>query len=65
MALLRRLNVLSIALADVLASFPAVNKVEPSAARFFSLILTKLPIPDVLFRKLIISVPFEMALSSK
>ena len=61
----KRLNVLSTAFAEVVASLPAVNKVEPNAARFLVSIFTIPAIPEVSFKKLIISVPLEIALSSK
>ena len=61
----RRVKMALTAVAESSSPAPAVCSVEPNAAIFFSVIFAMPEIPDTRFIKPIISVPLEIALSSK
>ena len=61
----KRVKIALTAVADCSSAAPAVCKVEPKAAMFFSLILAMPEIPDTRFINPMISVPLEIALSSR
>ena len=61
----RRVKMAFTAVADCSSAAPAVCKVDPNAAIFFSLILAMPEMPDTRFIKPIISVPLDIALSSR
>ena len=61
----KRVKIALTAVADCSSAAPAVCKVEPNAAMFFSLIFAMPAIPDTRFMNPMISVPLEIALSSR